>query len=710
MPKTRRGARLRLKRADRKESAADNVKKRAKRRAASEPREVEHAPLPNVKFKDNAPLLVTILGNDELVQQLSGTKSQGLTFRLRNRAVSLRVATDFTSYIDFSKISDLVIFNNLEMDTFEFLSLMNAHGFTKFCFFTQLSPSDVKKRIWKEVSVSAHVFKDIAQLIRYICRIKVRPLELKSKNPFLFVERIEGSSLCGYVRGGPMDRKPVYIPGIGSCKILEIKKSADPLCTREALVPEVVDVPSDDEVFADGENLHCYENVSAEGIDERSEFYRSERSSTLESCSHAEEKEQGLTREDLERKYERKKRKTLDTIKMQRLMFEREAENCMSEFIPGAYVKVRVSHAIGELRSEFMDRGYLIVGTAAEGERVHVRGKVKIHKWAECTIKSLVPVTISLGWYRFQCVPVLSINDGRRNRYLKKNLDGYCDMTFFGPPECSGRFCLVKNEGFRIVALGSIEGQSEQIVKKCKLIGVSFRVFQNSVFIRHMFNTREEVLRFVGGRLKSVSGLRGIIKRPLGYSGDFRASFEGSLNKNDIVFLKCYFPTDVPEVYSDYSNKKGDIEYTTNTIDGEMQKCSKHALSLVLNSAETEKLCEEGENAMYKSETGEKKNAKKQKRFALPVWIESKLPLDMREIVEKDIHIPVSPEESEFIKLKNQVSQFRESQALAEDQKRASEALKKEEARKRKEAGRHKSIIKTVVDMKKKHKRKKTRT
>lgn len=710
MPKTRGEAKLRHKQEEKNDTAAQNGRRRARRREAPAPREVEHAPLPNIKFKDNAPLLVTILGNDGLVQELSGTKSQGLTFRLKNRAVSLRVATDFTSYIDFSKTSDLVIFSNLCTETFEFLSLMNAHGFTKFCFFTHLSPSEVKKRVWKEVSVNAHVFKDIKQLTRYICQMKVRPLELKSKNPFVFVERIEGDSLCGYVRGGPMDGKHVYIPGIGCCKVLEIKRAPDPLCKRNAFEPEVVDVPSEDEVCAEDEGRCSAESVSAEGTGECSDCYSTECSSTSEIDVCAQEKEQGLTREELERKYENKKRKALDAIKMQRLMFEREAENCRSEFIPGTYVRIRVSHGIDELRSEFRDRGYLIVGTVAEGEKTHVRGRIKVHKWAERTIRSLVPVTISLGWYRFQCVPVLSVNDGRRNRYLKRNLDGYCNITFFGPPECSGRFCLVKKEGFRILALGSIEGGGEQIVKKCKLIGITTRVFRNSVFVRQMFNTRDEVLRFTGGRLKSVSGLRGIIKKPQGYSGDFRASFEGSLNKDDVVFLKCYFPTDVPSMYADYHDKKEDMVYKVDTEDGEMKESSRHGLSL-LRTAEAERQREKGEKATSESELDEEKptNTKKQKGFSLPVWVESKLPLDMREVVEKEIYIPTAPEESEFIKLKNQVSQFRDRQALAEEQARRSKALKKEEARKQKEAGRCKSIIKTVVDMKKKHKKKKAR-
>lgn len=710
MLRTRGGAKLRHEQVEKNSISTQKNKKQARRRAASEPREVEHAPLPNIKFKDNAPLLITILGNEELVQQLSGVKSRRLTFKLRNRAVSLRVATDFTSYIDFSKISDLVIFSNLDMETFEFLSLMNAHGFTKFCFFTHHSPSDVKKRIWKEVSVSAHVFKNITQLTRYICRMKVRPLELKSKNPFLFVERIEGDSLCGYVRGGPMDGKHMYIPGVGRCRVLEIKKATDPLCKRESFEPEVVDVLSENEVCAENESHCSSENVSASGSDECSGSNSSESSGISESILHAQEKEHGLTRKDLERKYERKKRKTLDTIRMQRLMFEREADKCRSEFVPGTYVRIRVSHGIDELRSEFMDRGYLIVGTVAEGEKVHVRGRVKVHKWAERTIRSLVPVTVSLGWYRFQCVPVLSVNDGRRNRYLKKNLDGYCDITFFGPPGISGRFCLVKKEGFRILALGSIEGQGEQIVKKCKLIGVCFRVFQNSIFIQQMFNTRDEVLRFIGGRLKSVSGLRGIIKRPQGYSGVFRASFEGSLNKNDVVFLKCYFPTDVPKVYSDCHDGKGDIVYNVNMEDDETKECSKHKLFLS-HSEETGRHKEEGRKAISESKPGKNENTemKKQKGFSLPIWIESKLPLDMREVVEKEIHIPVAPEENEFIKLKNQVSQFRDRQTLEEEQARASEALRKEEARKQKEAGKCKSIIKTVVDMKKRHKKKRTR-
>lgn len=235
-------------------------------------------------------------------------------------------------------------------------------------------------------------------------------------------------------------------------------------------------------------------------------------------------------------------------------------------FRAGLYVRIGFKDIPCEFINHFDPSCPMLIGglNMAEENIGYVTCKVKKHRWYKKILKSSDPVIISMGWRRFQSMPMFSkVEDNLKHRFLKYTPNHVtCSMTFWGPitPQNTGFLAIqsvpkdtTKRIGFRIAATGCVTemDKSTQIMKKLKLVGTPFKIYKKTAFVKGMFNSTLEVAKFEGAKIKTVSGIRGQIKKPsTNPEGSFRATFEDKIMISDIVFCRTWFKVEIARFYA----------------------------------------------------------------------------------------------------------------------------------------------------------------
>ncbi|CAD8186781.1 unnamed protein product [Paramecium pentaurelia] len=270
-----------------------------------------------------------------------------------------------------------------------------------------------------------------------------------------------------------------------------------------------------------------------------------------------EEQEQEQEKKDNNQKDDSQNQKD-NQQQRQQLVNELTSSN-LGLYKKGTYVKI----VIKDFSSSIKDDYPMILARSEVGEDNlgFIKIRIKKHRWHSNILKSNDPIIISLGWRRFQTIPIYCVQDPNdRLRFIKYTPEyEYCYAIFYGnfAPQGTGLVCTQslsnKLSKFRIAATGIVLEMNHQfdVMKKLKLVGEPFKVIKNTAFIKGMFNSSLEVAKFQGGLIKTVSGLRGHIKKPskLGPDGSFRATFEDKIQMSDLVFCRTWVRMHIERFY-----------------------------------------------------------------------------------------------------------------------------------------------------------------
>ncbi|MED6123684.1 Glycoside hydrolase 2 (Mannanase, beta-galactosidase) [Stylosanthes scabra] len=242
----------------------------------------------------------------------------------------------------------------------------------------------------------------------------------------------------------------------------------------------------------------------------------------------------------------------------------------------GTYLRLEIHDVPCEMVEYFDPYHPILVGGIGLGEENvgYMQAKLKRHRFHKKVLKTRDPIIVSVGWRRYQTTPVYATEDlNGRLRMLKYTPEhAHCFAFFWGPlaPPNTGIVAvqnLSNNQAtFRITATAVVleYNHAARIVKKIKLVGYPCKIFKKTAFIKDMFTSDLEVARFEGAAIRTVSGIRGQVKKAakeeIGNQpkrkggqtkeGIARCTFEDKILMSDIVFMRAWTQVEVPQFYN----------------------------------------------------------------------------------------------------------------------------------------------------------------
>lgn len=244
-------------------------------------------------------------------------------------------------------------------------------------------------------------------------------------------------------------------------------------------------------------------------------------------------------------------------------------------FRTGTYVRLEIEAVPCEMVEHFDPSHPILVGgiSLAEENVGYMQVRLKRHRWHKKVLKTRDPIIVSMGWRRYQTIPVYAIEDRdgtvRMLKYTPEHM--HCLAMFYGPlaPPNTGVVAiqnLSNQASFRITATAVVLefNHAVQIKKKIKFTGVPCKIYKKTAYIKDMFTSDLEIAKYEGVKLRTVSGIRGEVKKAAkevignkskkddipSKGGIARCTFEDKILMSDTVFFTTWVNVEVPKFFN----------------------------------------------------------------------------------------------------------------------------------------------------------------
>ncbi|MCL7040597.1 hypothetical protein MKW94_022856 [Papaver nudicaule] len=246
----------------------------------------------------------------------------------------------------------------------------------------------------------------------------------------------------------------------------------------------------------------------------------------------------------------------------------------------GTYIRLEVRDVPFEMVEKFDPQHPILVGgISLEEENIgYMQARLKQHSWQWHTesLKTSDPITVSIGWRRYQTTPVYAMEETRQNGSHEMlhcaPEHTYCLAMFWGPLASPNTgLVIIQNvaedkdmqAAFQITATGVVlrNNQTEKIVKEHKQKGTPFKFINgNNALIKDMFTSDCDVVAHKDRVIYTTRGVRGRVieaapkklvyklMRKGGQPGEgiARCVFYREVSESDEFFRRVYEPVQVP--------------------------------------------------------------------------------------------------------------------------------------------------------------------
>ncbi|OQS55159.1 bms1 [Ecytonucleospora hepatopenaei] len=564
----------------------------------------------NMFYKDAAPAIVLFICKNDNLQKTTDVffkkyqKEHYYEINGKRFQFLFLNYDEMQKFICLSKIADLVVFDvntdddnmkdKLDLAVFEYISIINIHGQLKAFFVSESKNKKIKKAFEKRLKAECGYVVKIFTLLSLkfnLFKFKIRPVEFKCNNSYMLINKVENNVVTGVLRGKPislsnLEHKNILTDEVYSnvqnIKVMGKSVSFTKENKKEQKNEDVdfIEEMEDNklEFLQEDDNSDCSSfNDSIENDNINSKVYDSN-----DDIKSTEINEEDTLKENFQNET-KKSSKSLckDNFLMKNKEKDKKAWETKKEILrkenytlPGDIVCFKVTKpcVCGDV---LVLNDTKIKNHEKVNEGEFNSGDIVINKYYLNNLKELIKIYserilyLNVGWEIYKISALnskLSKNDVICEKMSKNGLSfNFCPLTsesFTGK-----KFFVFSTEDvfFRILFSGKFTDK-RTLYKTYNLMGYPDKVNVNTVYVKGMFGSKKECSKFLFANLKTASGIRGILKSPIGAGGDFRATFEGNILESDVVLLQ------VKEKYIHINKKENMMDNFLQCISEEREK------------------------------------------------------------------------------------------------------------------------------------------